>query len=50
MDEKTKRNKEIYDKKMSGATYRQLSKEYDLSMNRLLIIIKNYSKKYGQLS
>lgn len=43
MPEKIKRNKQIHEKKMEGATYRELSVEYDLSTKRLQDIVTRES-------
>lgn len=45
MEEKKERNEEIYRKKKAGATYRQLSIDYNLSINTLLNIINRYKAK-----
>lgn len=42
MEEKIERNKIIYVKKKMGATYRQLSMEYGLSITTLQEIIKRF--------
>ena len=40
--EKLERNEEIYKKKMSGASFRKLSQEYDLSMTTLQKIVNRW--------
>ena len=45
LPEKVERNQEIYKKKMSGMTYRQLSIDYDLSINRLQQIVNRLRKQ-----
>jgi Mor family transcriptional regulator len=43
--EKTKRNREIYQKKMAGATYRELLKKYNLSFTSLQKIINRWKRR-----
>lgn len=45
MEEKTKRNQKIYKEKMSGVTYRQLIKKYDLSLSCIYNIVKREQKR-----
>ena len=45
MIEKVKRNVERYKKKMDGATYRELSREYNLAINTIVVIVKRYKLK-----
>ena len=42
--EKYERNYEVYLKKMDGVSYTQLSREYDLSVPRILKIVNRYRK------
>lgn len=50
--QKIDRNKEIIAKKLSGATYEQLAREYDLSISGLMGIIQRwkYNKAIEQIT
>lgn len=45
MQPKTKRNVKIFQEKMSGMTYRQLVKKYDLSQSCIYNIIRREQKR-----
>jgi len=45
MDEKLQRNTELYEKRLKGVTYRQLSTDYGISQDRVYrLILKMKSK------